>query len=96
MVRLELIANRSVEDDLYDLFGKQGLTPDFTKLPEVHGRGNSGPRRGDHIFPEENFVLIMYCDEHEVEGIARAVHELKLVFPTEGIRLYRTQAERVC
>lgn len=96
MVRLELIANRSVEDDFYDLLGKQGLSPDFTKLAEVQGKGNSGPRRGDHIFPEENFVLIMYCEESEAEGIARAVGELKLVFPTEGIRLYRSPADRVC
>lgn len=96
MVRLELIANRSVEDDLYDLFRKQKLSPSFTKFAEVQGTGNSGPRRGDHIFPEENFVMIIYCEEQEVDGIARAVHELKQVFPTEGIRLYRTSAERVC
>jgi hypothetical protein len=96
MVRLELIANRSVEDDLYDLMKNRNISPDFTKFAEVQGRGNSGPRRGDHIFPEENFVLVMYCDDASADGIASAVGELKSIFPAEGIRLYRSTAERVC
>ncbi len=96
MVRLELIANRSVEEDLHDLLAKRDLTPDFTKFAEVEGRGNSGERRGDHIFPEENFVMIIYCEEGDMERIADAVAELKKVFPKEGIRLYRSTSERVC
>lgn len=96
MVRLELIANRSVEEDLYDLLAKRGLTPDFTKFAEVEGRGNSGERRGDHIFPEENFVMLFYCEEAEAATIADAVIELKKIFPSEGVRLYRAGAERVC
>ncbi len=96
MVRLELIGNRAVEDDLYDLFRKQELNPFYTKLAEVQGFGDSGTRRGDHIFPEENFLLIFYCDETVAASITEVVRELKLIFPGEGIVLYRSQAERVC
>ncbi|WP_455382199.1 PG0541 family transporter-associated protein [Salinispira pacifica] len=95
MVRLELIGNRAVEDDLYDLFRKQDLNPYYTKLAEVQGFGDSGTRKGDHIFPEENFVLIFYCDEEIADRIGEVVRELKLIFPSEGIVLYRTAAERV-
>jgi hypothetical protein len=96
VVRLELIGNRAVEDDLYDLFRKQELNPFYTKLAEVQGFGDSGTRRGDHIFPEENFLLIFYCDETVAASITEVVRELKLIFPGEGIVLYRSQAERVC
>jgi len=95
VVRLELIANRAVEDDLYDLFKKQELNPYFTRLGEVQGFGNSGARKGDHIFPEENFLLIFYCDEQTAQSITDSVLELKRIFPAEGIVLFRSVADRV-
>lgn len=96
MVRLELIGNRAVEDDLYDLFRKQELNPFYTKLAEVQGFGDAGTRRGDHIFPEENFLLIFYCEEAVADAITEVVRELKRIFPGEGIVLYKSQAERLC
>jgi len=96
LIRLELIANRSVEDDLYDLLRKRNANPYYTKFSEVQGFGNSGPRRGDHIFPEENFLLIIYCDEQTADAIRLTVDELKLLFPREGIVLYRSTAQRIC
>ena len=96
MVRLELIANRAVEDDLYDLFKARNLNPYYTKMSEVQGHGNSGRRQGDHVFPEENFILIMYCDEYVADSIAEAVKELKQVFPAEGVVLFSSSAERIC
>lgn len=96
MVRLELIGNRAVEDDLYDLFRKRELNPFYTKLAEVQGFGDSGTRRGDHIFPEENFLLVFYCEEAAADAITETVRELKRIFPDEGIVLYRSQAERMC
>ncbi len=96
MIRLELIANRSVEADFYDLLKARNLNPFYTKFAEVQGYGNSGPRRGDHIFPEENFVLIMYCENEMAEGVISAVKELRQIFPAEGIRMYRSTAERAC
>jgi len=89
MVRLEIIANRSVEEDLFDLFGKRGIAAHYTKIPEVHGVGDAGPRQGDHIWPEENVLLIIYCQDDEAKQITDAVAELKEFFTDEGIKVFR-------
>ena len=95
MQRLEIIANRAVEEDLYDIFRRRKLSPFYTKLPEVHGVGDSGPRMGDHVWPEENFVLIVYCEEPEAQQLKDAVAELKELFPNEGIRMFAVEAQRL-
>lgn len=88
MIRLELFANRSVEEDLFDAFSKAGVVKQYTKIPVVHGVGSSGPRMGDAVWPEENFALIIWCDEAEARRIAIAVEEVKQKFPHEGIKLF--------
>ncbi|WP_304223899.1 PG0541 family transporter-associated protein [Gracilinema caldarium] len=88
MIRLELFANRSVEEDLFDAFAKAGVAKEYTKIPVVHGVGSSGPRMGDAVWPEENFALIIWCDEAEGRRIAAAVEVVKEKFPHEGIKLF--------
>jgi len=88
MKRIEIIANRSVEEDMFDLFRKRGIVRHYTRLPEVFGVGRQGPRMGDHIWPEENFLLLVYCGEEEAQSIRQAVAELKEFFKTEGIKLF--------
>jgi hypothetical protein len=95
MQRLEIIANRSVEDDLYDVLRRRGLSPFYTKHPEVHGVGDSGPRMGDHVWPEENFVLVIYCDEEKARKLKEAVDELKELFPEEGIKMFAVEAKEL-
>ena len=63
MKRIEIIANRSIEGDLHDALKEAGAAQHYTKIPVVHGVGNSGPRMGDHIWPEENFIMIVYCED---------------------------------
>ncbi|MBN2324006.1 MAG: hypothetical protein JXQ30_09740 [Spirochaetes bacterium] len=87
MKRLEIIANASVEDSLFEAFRARGVVRYYTKVPVVHGIGSSGPRKGDHIWPEENFLLIIYCDEQEARDIREAVREVKDRFPDEGLKL---------
>jgi nitrogen regulatory protein PII len=88
MKRIEIIANRSIEEDMFEAFEKAGVAQHYTKIPEVMGVGNSGPRMGDHIWPEENFILIVYCEDDEAEGIKRVTGELKEFFVNEGIKLF--------
>ncbi len=91
MKRIEIIANRSVEEDLMEGFEKAGVAQHYTKIPIVVGVGNSGPRMGDHIWPEENFMLIIYCENEEAEGIQRVVVEQKEFFRNEGIKIFEIQ-----
>jgi hypothetical protein len=88
MKRLEIIANSSVEDALLEAFEAKGVAQFYTKIPVVHGIGKSGVRRGDHVWPEENFLLIIYCDEDEAWRIQDIVHEVKEHFSDEGIKLF--------
>jgi hypothetical protein len=92
MKRMEIIANKSIEEDLFDIFRKKDIVHHYTKIPVVYGVGNKGPRMGDHIWPEENFILIIYCDEGEAEKIHEAVAELKSFFKKEGIKLFEMDA----
>ena len=91
MKRLENIANRSIQDDMFDAFKKEDIVKQYTLSPVVLGVGNSGPRMGDHIWPEENFSLIIYCDDGESEKIKHAIKELKRFFTKEGIKIFEMQ-----
>ncbi len=88
MRRLELFANQSIEEDLFDAFEKRSIVKAYTKIPGVHGMGNCTPKQGDHIWPEENFILIIYCEDSEADLIHEAVSEVKRNFEKEGIKLF--------
>jgi hypothetical protein len=87
MKRLEIIANSSVEASLFEAFAERGAAQYYTKVPVVHGVGCSGPRMGDHVWPEENFLLIIYCEEQEARRIREAIDAVKARFPEEGLKL---------
>lgn len=94
MVRLELIANRSVEDEIMEQMNLIGCDH-FTRIPIAYGQGNHEPKQGDSIWPEMNFVMIIYCEENKIEPILTAVNAVKIKFPNEGIRLFKVPAEPV-
>jgi hypothetical protein len=93
MVRVEIIANHSVEENILEAFSREEVGKFYTKYPNVFGIGSSGPRMGDAVWPEENFALIIWCEEEEAKGIARAVAAVKKQFPDEGIRIFGIPAE---
>ncbi|MDR3192838.1 MAG: hypothetical protein LBT87_07215 [Treponema sp.] len=88
MLRIEIVANHSVEENILEAFAREKVGKYYTKYPNVFGVGSSGPRMGDAIWPEENFALVMWCEEEEARGIARAVEAVKERFPDEGIKLF--------
>jgi len=88
MYRLEIIANRSVEENILEALAKEQAGKYYTKIPNVLGVGACGPRMGDAIWPEENFALIIWCEREEAIGIRRAIKNVKEKFPGEGIKLF--------
>ena len=88
MIRLEVIANHSVEENILEALKKEGIGKYYTKYPSILGNGSSGPRMGDAIWPEENFALIFWCDEKEAQGINQAVMDVKKHYPDEGIKVF--------
>jgi len=88
MKRIEIIANKSIQADMFDAFKKADIVKHYTLIPIVLGIGNSGPRMGDHIWPEENFSITVYCNDSEAEKIKTVISELKTFFTSEGIKLF--------
>jgi hypothetical protein len=88
MIRVEVIANHSVEENILEAFKYEGVGKYYTKYPSIFGVGSSGPRMGDAIWPEENFALVIWCEEEEARLIERAVATVKKQYPDEGIKVF--------
>ncbi|MDR0551191.1 MAG: hypothetical protein LBG72_04140 [Spirochaetaceae bacterium] len=88
MIRLEIIANNSIEENLLEALKEHDAGKYYTKIPNVHGIGTSGPRMGDAIWPEENFVFVIWCEEDEARRIKTAIDKVKEKFPDEGVKLF--------
>ncbi len=88
MVRLELMVNRTLEEDFHDRLKKREIDLHYTKLVGVQGAGAAGLRRGDPVWPEENFLLICYCEEDQAQRLKDVVEGLKRDFPNEGIAMF--------
>ena len=94
MKKIEIIANLSVEEDIMNMLEEAGVKG-FTKIPVVHGTGRTNPKMGDSVWPEENFMLIIYTDEYMVPTIKSRVKELKEKFHNEGIKYYAVEVEHL-
>ena len=88
MIRVEIIANRSVEENIFEALSKGGVGKYYTKIPSVWGVGACGPRMGDAVWPEENFAIIVWCEKDEADKIKEAVAKVKTKFPGEGIKIF--------
>jgi hypothetical protein len=88
MKRLELMANRSVEEEI--ISGLEAGIKDFyyTLLPVVHGRGKAQYCLGTPTWPETNFLLISYLNDRDTEMVKSVIEEIKNRFPNEGIKLF--------
>ena len=88
MIRVEIIANHSVEENILEALAKEETGKFYTKIPNVLGVGSAGPRMGDAVWPEENFALVIWCEEEEARTIQRAVAKVKEQFSGEGIKVF--------
>jgi len=78
---------------LFEAIRSRNIGKHYTKIPNIMGAGNSDPKQGDHIWPEENVMLIIYCDEEEARQLKEAVQEVKEHFPQEGLKIFTVAAE---
>ncbi|HSV56323.1 MAG TPA: hypothetical protein VLH39_04355, partial [Magnetospirillaceae bacterium] len=87
MKRLEIVANKSVRDELVDALER--ALPDFyyTIVPLVHGQGRQRRRLGTATWPEENFLLLAYLPDAACRAARDATAAVKRRFPKEGIKI---------
>lgn len=88
MIRLEIIANNSVERDIRSALKTIDDDLKATRLSAVHGWGNTDPKEGTAVWPEENFIYIIYTDDEKAREYIEAVREVKKKFQIEGIKLF--------
>jgi len=86
--RVEIVANRSVQEDLMEALAEAGVARFHTLIPAAQGAGRHGIRTGEPAWPEENFILFTYCDEEEARAIAGVVAKIKDAFPEEGVKCF--------
>jgi hypothetical protein len=94
-LRVEIIGNRSIQEDLFEALEKSTIASRYTMITETHGDGHSGPRKGDATWPEENFVLIIYCDKSTAHTIRQVVDDVKEHFPGEGLKMFAVKTEEL-
>lgn len=92
MRRVEIVGNHSVEQDLLDLLEERLPRLYWTKIPSVQGRGNTGSKLGDGVWPEENFLFFSICGEDEEAALRQIVQDIQVRHPTEGIFVSSTEA----
>ena len=89
MIRTEIYANRSVEEDIVEELEKRIPDLRYSLIEDVKGRGRSGIRHGTAVWPELSILYIMYGSEAEALLITEAVNEVKKAFPREGIKIFQ-------
>ena len=88
MRRVEIMAAQAIREDILDAFELYGVPPAYTIIPVAHGRGSTLPKLGDAVWPQENFILIIYCDDATVRLIEQAIDLVKQKYDHEGIGFF--------
>jgi hypothetical protein len=88
MKRLEIIANKSVEEEIVG--GLEAALPGFcyTLIPTAHGKGKTSYRLGNATWPEENFLLLSYLEDAAADQARSVMAAIKKRFPGEGIKVF--------
>jgi HAE1 family hydrophobic/amphiphilic exporter-1 len=89
MIRTEIYANRSVEEDIAEELEKRIPDISYSLIEDVKGRGRSGVRHGTVIWPELSILYILYGNEIDALLIHEAVKDVKKAFPREGIKIFQ-------
>ena len=92
MKRIELIANRSVENEIVEALEMHITDFYYTLLPQIQGKGKTKHRMGTSTWPELNFLLISYLEENDAAKAVKAIQGVKEQFPREGIKLFVMEA----
>ncbi|WPM06154.1 PG0541 family transporter-associated protein [Borreliella sinica] len=91
--RIEIISNLSLELDVFECMEKieqeLGESIYYSKMGNVYGKGKKGEKHGNGVWPEENFILIIYTSSKSiVNRLKNVVDDLNRFYPTEGINFF--------
>ena len=93
MYRIEIISNKSVQEDIEKAMEYNVADFFYTTIPLVYGRGGDNRKLGTATWPETNFAMISYINDKDLDMVKKVVGEIKKKFPDEGIKLFAVRAE---
>lgn len=88
MIRIEIIANQAIEEDIIETLSLNGFGENFTYINHVYGRGGHGRREGSAIWPEENVIFIVMTEEDRLDSLLAELQKIKNEFIMEGMQCY--------
>lgn len=93
MYRVEIIANKSVEDDITEAL--EQYVPDilYTTVPLVFGRGGNDRKLGTPTWPETNFLMVSYIADSSLPTVKAVMKGVKDKFKGEGIKMFCIRSE---
>ena len=93
MYRIEIMANKSVQEDIEEAL--EEYIPEFyyTVIPLAYGRGGNDRKLGTTTWPETNFLMVSYIQDKDFETAKKVVSEIKNKFKGEGIKMFALKAE---
>lgn len=95
MYRVEIISNKSVEDDIVEALEQYVPGILYTTVPLAYGRGGDDYKLGTATWPETNFVMVTYVQEDQLERIREVIKSVKEKFKSEGIKMFYTSADEL-
>ncbi len=95
MYRLEIIANKSVEEDITDALEQYIPEILYSIVPLVYGRGGNDRKLGTSTWPETNFLLVSYIEDEHLATAKAVIKAVKGRFKGEGIKLFIIKSEEL-
>lgn len=95
MIRCEIIANQSVQEEITVLLEEKIPEICYTTVPLVTGRGKNTYKLGSTTWPETNFLLISYIQDENLPVVKAIIQAVKQKFAGEGIKLFCVKAEKI-
>ena len=88
MYRIEIFANKSVEDDILEAL--EQYIPDilYTTVPLAYGRGGNDRKLGTSTWPETNFMMISYIEDSALATVKAVMQGVKARFSGEGVKFF--------
>lgn len=88
-IRVEIIANQSVQEDIIETLEKEISGIEYTLEENIFGKGKLSRKLGNSVWPEMNFRLTIYCSSENSQIIRNSVEQIKDKFKGEGISIFK-------
>ena len=87
--------NEAIDVEVMEVLEGCGLA-DYTKVTRVSGKGKtSGTHLGNQIWPGQNNILWVACDDAQAKQFAFGITNLRKTLGKEGVKAYVMPLEQI-